>query len=95
MFHADHPSLLFIGLVQPLGSIWPLADLQSKLAANYIIGNYELPADIRDRARREIENMQRQFIRAYRHTIEVEGFEHERELRRIIPSTAPKWGAHV
>jgi thioredoxin reductase len=94
-FHPDHPSLFFIGLIQPLGTIWPLADLQSKLAANWIIGNYELPSDVRARAQGEVARIKRQFVRSARHTIEVEGFIHKRELTQEIPHSAPAWSAHV
>lgn len=91
-FHPDHPSLFFIGLVQPLGTIWPLSDLQSKLAANWIVGNYELPADVRTRAHADVQRIKRQFVRSPRHTIEVEGAIHEAELLREIPRSAPQWG---
>jgi hypothetical protein len=93
IFHPDHPSLTFIGLVQPLGSIWPLSDLHAKLAANYIIGNYNLPTDIRQRIARHIQYMKRQYINSPRHTIEVEYHKHIRELTREIPTSAPAWGS--
>ena len=45
VFHPEYKNLFFIGLVQPMGCIWPLADAHAKLAANYIAGNYQLPAN--------------------------------------------------
>ncbi|NJN77737.1 MAG: hypothetical protein HC803_04905 [Saprospiraceae bacterium] len=43
MFHSAHKTLIFIGLFQPQGAIWPLSDLQAQLAAKYISGNFSLP----------------------------------------------------
>jgi hypothetical protein len=91
VFHPDHPSLCFIGLVQPLGSIWPLSDLHAKLAANYIIGNYNLPKDIRQRITRHIEYMKKHYVNSPRHSVEVEFHPHIAELKREIPKSAPEW----
>lgn len=91
-FSADHPTLFFIGLVQPLGCIWPLADLQSRLAANHMIGNYPFPPDMRERIAAEVQRTKSQFYKSTRHTIEVEGHEHEARLRRELPPNTPKWG---
>ncbi len=38
MFHPEVPNLFFIGLFQPLGCIWPLADHQARLAARFMRG---------------------------------------------------------
>ncbi|MFN8432873.1 MAG: NAD(P)-binding domain-containing protein [Anaerolineales bacterium] len=91
VFHPDHPSLFFIGLVQPLGSIWPLSDLHAKLAANYIIGNYNLPKDVRQRIARHIEYMKKHYVNSPRHSVEVEFHPHIVELKREIPKSAPEW----
>ncbi|NIS37187.1 MAG: NAD(P)/FAD-dependent oxidoreductase, partial [Actinobacteria bacterium] len=34
--HPDHPGLYFIGLIQPLGAIMPLAELQARWVAGLI-----------------------------------------------------------
>ena len=91
IFHPDHPSLFFIGLVQPLGSIWPLSDLHAKLAANYILGNYNLPADVWKRIAQHIEYMKKHYVNSPRHSIEVEYHPHIAELKREIPKSAPGW----
>lgn len=93
VFHPDYRSLMFIGLVQPLGSIWPLADRHAKLAANYIVGNYELPVDIHARIGAEVAQRKQQFLAAARHTIEVEYHKHLWALEREIPKHAPKWAS--
>jgi cation diffusion facilitator CzcD-associated flavoprotein CzcO len=91
VFHPEHPSLMFIGLVQPLGCIWPLADAQAKLVANYIVGNYTPPADLRQRIAADIAGMKRQFIKAARHSIEVEYHKHLFAVQHEIPPNAPAW----
>lgn len=71
MFHPDLPSLVFIGLFQPQGAIWPLSDAQAQLAAAYIAGEYELPARLPELAEADSNHIEREFTRSKRHTIEV------------------------
>lgn len=91
MFHPDHRDLFFIGLLQPNGSIWPLADLQAKLAANYLRGGYKLPENLEQRCSREADKIRRSFIRTPRHNLEVHYHEFRRLLLSQIPSSAPRW----
>ena len=84
MFHPDYPTLLFIGLFQPQGAIWPLADAQSRLAAAYMAGDYRLPADLRQRAEFDSDRIEREFQRSKRHTIEVHYHEFMRRLEREL-----------
>ncbi len=44
VFHPRYPDLFFIGLLQPLGAIMPLAELQSKWVSKYLLGKYALPS---------------------------------------------------
>ena len=43
VFHPDIPGLYFIGLLQPLGAIMPLAEAQSTWVGDYLLGEYALP----------------------------------------------------
>ena len=43
-FHPDIPNVFFIGLLQPLGAIMPIAEHQSKWVGDYLAGRYALPA---------------------------------------------------
>ncbi|HYO87530.1 MAG TPA: NAD(P)-binding domain-containing protein [Candidatus Limnocylindrales bacterium] len=90
-FDPDHPSLFFVGLVQPLGAIWPLADLQSQLVANAITGRYTPPADMRDQIARDLAYRSRQYTASPRHTVEVEFYPFLEALKREVPNTAPRW----
>lgn len=91
MFHPDHPSLVFIGLFQPQGAIWPLSDYQAKLAANYVMGRWTLPENIRELAEKDADYIAREFVKSKRHTIEVHYHPFLRKLRQQIPASAPEW----
>jgi hypothetical protein len=71
MFHPEHHNLIFIGLVQPQGAIWPLSEQQAKLAAKYITGKWKMPKEISKLARDEAREISRNFIRHKRHSVEV------------------------
>lgn len=79
----DHPGLYFIGLVQPLGAIMPLAEAQSHWVADLLEGRCALPAQ--DAMRREIAayhaRTARRYVASTRHTIQVDALSHLRELR--------------
>ena len=91
MFHPTLPGLIFIGLVQPQGAVWPLSDLQSKLAANQIAGRYSLPANLEKMAKKEADDIEREFIKRKRHSIEVHYHSYARKLSNLIPANAPSW----
>lgn len=93
MFHPDYPSLLFIGLFQPQGAIWPLADAQSRIAAAYLAGEYKLPNNLRALAESDSDHIEKDFTRSKRHTIEVHFHPFlrklERELRKTVVAPEP------
>lgn len=88
MVHPDHPGLLFIGLLQPVGAVMPLSEIQAKLAAKVILGHCELPSrrDMFAQMAKDDRRNKKQFYSSPRHTMEVD-FDHylwemEREMRR-------------
>lgn len=91
MFHPDLYGLIFIGLVQPQGAVWPLSDLQSKLAANYMVGNATLPENIKEKAIKEADRIARDFIPHKRHSVEVHYHDYVRKLKKYLPKSAPEW----
>lgn len=92
IFHPDHPTLVFIGLVQPQGSVWPLSDAQSKLAANYVMGRWRLPNNVARLAEQDSDYIEKEFIKSKRHTIEVHYHPYLNRLLREIPKgAAPDW----
>ncbi len=80
----EHPGLYFIGLIQPLGAIMPIAELQSKWVADILEGKVELPSpeEMREVIGREDERMAKRYVRSPRHTIQVDFYPYMRTLRR-------------
>jgi len=91
MIAPGHPRVFFIGLVQPQGCIWPLSDLQAKLAANHIMGRWPLPDQLEELAEKECQQIERDFLHARRHSLEVHFHPFARRLRKAIPDDAPAW----
>lgn len=91
MFHPEHPSLIFVGLFQPQGAIWSGSDLQSKLAANYIIDNWQFPSNIQQLAEQDSDEIDRKFLKRKRHTIEVDYHDFAKKILHQMPKNAPAW----
>nr|WP_272945190.1 NAD(P)-binding domain-containing protein [Nocardia nova] len=83
MFHPEVPGLYFVGLVQPLGAIMPIAERQSELIADHLQGTYRLPG--RAEMDREIvryrRRTERRYVASKRHTIQVDFDDYMRDLR--------------
>ena len=75
--HPDLPGLFFIGLLQPLGAVMPLAEAQSTLVADLLTGQYALPADaeLRQQMAADDAAYKKRFYASARHTMEVD-FDH-------------------
>lgn len=84
IFHPDHPSLFFIGLIQPQGCIWTLAEVQSKLIGQLLTQKIQLPSNWRELAIAEGAHRARQFIARPRHSIEVHYHPYLKQLHRML-----------
>jgi len=84
MMHADFSNLYFIGLFQPLGCIWPMADYQAKLACQEILGNYHRPSDMRAAIREELAHPHMDFDTGSRHSTEVDYQSFRRDLKKEL-----------
>ena len=80
----DHPGLFFIGFVQPLGPIMPIAEAQSEWVADLLQGRAALPSatEMRSEISAHEKAMQKRFVASKRHTIEVDFHPYLREIRR-------------
>jgi len=80
----ERPGLYFIGFIQPLGPIMPLAEAQCEWVADLLSGRAALPpaAEMRKEIGREEGRMKRRFIASKRHTVEVDFHPYLRQLRR-------------
>jgi dimethylaniline monooxygenase (N-oxide forming) len=74
VFHPDIRDVAFVGLLQPLGAIMPLAEAQGQWLADYLKGEYHLPGDAELRAeiQRDQESMRKRYVASKRHTIQVD-----------------------
>ena len=84
MIPANINNLYFIGLFQPLGCIWPGAELQSKLAAKHMLGKWKPKKSIKELIKKELKNPDVNQIDTPRHTITVDDFSFRERLRRDI-----------
>jgi hypothetical protein len=77
-------NLAFIGLLQPLGAIMPLAEAQGQWVASYLRGEYRLPTEqaMRDWIRKDQEAMRKRYVSSKRHTIQVDFDEYLFKLAR-------------
>jgi len=84
VFAPGNPSLAFVGLLQPLGAIMPLAEAQGEWIAEYLRGAYHPPAPRAMAAdmRREDRRMRRRYVASARHTIQVDFDTYLARLRR-------------
>jgi dimethylaniline monooxygenase (N-oxide forming) len=74
VYHPAVDNVFFVGLLQPLGAIMPLAEAQGQWVADYLKGEYALPgppalaADIRQ----DEDALRKRYVASKRHTIEVD-----------------------
>ncbi|ASQ45200.1 flavin-containing monooxygenase [Legionella clemsonensis] len=84
MMHPEFTNLYFIGLVQPQGCIWPLADYQAQIAAKIIAGNLRRPTNIARKIQQEIKHSRKHYKGSIRHALEVEYQTFRRQLLREL-----------
>lgn len=81
----EHPGVYFIGFVQPIGAVMPLAEMQALWVSKLIDGTKTLPD--KDKMKEWILNnkkkMQARYGHATRHTLEVDFFPYKRRLKKL------------
>ena len=82
--HPEREGLYFIGLVQPLGAIMPIAEEQSKWVADLLLGVARLPSSrrMREVIAREDARMAKRYVASKRHTIQVDYEPYMRTIER-------------
>jgi cation diffusion facilitator CzcD-associated flavoprotein CzcO len=93
----DRPGLFFVGLLQPIGAVMPLAEAQSQWIAALLTGETALPSPdaMRTAIAEEEAAMARQYVASKRHTIQVDFHDYLRLLareRRLGPAAAAPVG---
>jgi len=85
MLHDKYENLFFVGMFQPLGCIWPAAELQSKIAARAIKGLWQRPKNIAELCQREVTHPHLKQIKTPRHTITVDFHLFTKQLKKHLP----------
>ncbi|HEX5984434.1 MAG TPA: NAD(P)-binding domain-containing protein [Solirubrobacterales bacterium] len=80
----ERPGLYFIGFIQPLGPIMPLAEAQCEWVADLLAGRATLPpaGEMKREISREERKQAKRFVASKRHTVEVDFHPYLREIRR-------------
>ncbi|MGD9959997.1 flavin-containing monooxygenase [Nocardioides sp.] len=78
----DHPGLYFIGLIQPIGAVMPLAEQQAHWVADLITGRCRLPepAQMRAQIAAYDDRLRKRYVASKRHTIQVDAHAYKAEL---------------
>jgi dimethylaniline monooxygenase (N-oxide forming) len=97
VFHPEIHNLYFIGLLQPLGAIMPLAEAQGEWVGDHLLGDYVLPpaGEIRADIAADQAAMSRRYIASKRHTIQVDFDDYLHELTKERRAGADRARAHV
>jgi dimethylaniline monooxygenase (N-oxide forming) len=87
--HTAHKNLYFLALVQPLGAIMPLAEIQSKWIAKLINKECKLPekATMEADIEREKQKVFKRYNSSPRHTIQVDFHPYRQSVEREIKRT--------
>ncbi len=82
--HPDHPGLYFVGLIQPLGAIMPLAEAQAQWVADLVTGRAALPPaeEMRAQIAAYDANLSKRFVASKRHTLEVDFHSYRAEIHK-------------
>ncbi|XP_053549842.1 flavin-containing monooxygenase 5 isoform X2 [Bombina bombina] len=82
----ERNTLAVIGLIQPLGAIMPISELQCRLATRVFKGLVTLPTsdDMTRDIKEKRERMEKRYVVSQRHTIQVDYMEYMDELSEIV-----------
>lgn len=80
------PTLVIVGLIQPLGAIMPISEMQCRWATRVFKGLVKLPsiADMMDDIRARKESMEKRYVASQRHTIQVEYIDYMDQIAQKI-----------
>jgi cation diffusion facilitator CzcD-associated flavoprotein CzcO len=95
VIHPEYPNLFFLGLVQPLGAIMPLAETQSIWIAKLMTGEVALPSKelMQKDINKDLADMRKRYKESKRHTIQVDYMPYkvslEKEIKRMKTGKKP------
>ena len=89
VFDRQRDDFFVIGLIQPNGSIWPLADYQAQLVSAFLAERKQASAALNRFRKRKVHRRPRRkiaYLSTERHRFEIEYFGYLRELRKELAS---------
>jgi dimethylaniline monooxygenase (N-oxide forming) len=88
----DRPGLYFLGFIQPLGAIMPVAEAQAEWVADLLGGRAALPsvAEMRAEIAAYEKKMRKRYVASKRHTVQVDFHPYLREIRRERKAAAQR-----
>jgi len=91
-FAPEIPNVFFVGLLQPLGAVMPLAEAQGAWIADHLRGEYALPApaDLRREMAEDQAYMRKRYVASKRHTIQVDFDDYLHKLKRELRDGAER-----
>ncbi len=92
VFPPQYRDLFFIGLLQPLGAIMPLAEVQSIWVSKYLLGEYGLPppAEMIRELHLERVTMRKRYGNSPRHTMQVDFDPYVAEVKKEMARGAKR-----
>ena len=92
VFKPGIDNVFFVGLLQPLGAIMPLAEAQGRWIASHLRGEYALPSetDVQADIAADREAMFARYVTSKRHTMQVDLEDYMRDLDRELLAGADR-----
>jgi dimethylaniline monooxygenase (N-oxide forming) len=86
VIHPSFQKIFFLALIQPLGAIMPLAEIQAKWVAGLIKGKYKLPPAnvMQENIDKETAKIVARFGKSPRHTLQVDFFNYKRTIKNAM-----------
>ncbi|VDM54375.1 unnamed protein product, partial [Angiostrongylus costaricensis] len=83
---SDHNSLAVIGLIQPVGSIMPISEMQARVFYENLFGSKKIPGKdkMKKWIREKQDKMRARYVKSPRHTIQVDYIAYMDELANIV-----------
>ncbi|KAI6224394.1 hypothetical protein M3Y99_01407100 [Aphelenchoides fujianensis] len=91
VFPVESSDVAVIGLIQPIGSVAPISEMQSRWAARVFAGRCELPTAVERQADIDTKRaaMRRRYFRSNKHTLQVDYVPFMDELAALIGCKPP------
>ncbi|WKY09932.1 hypothetical protein Q1695_002356 [Nippostrongylus brasiliensis] len=93
VFPPNNPNLAVIGMIQPIGSIVPISEMQTRWVTKVFLGELELPtkAEMRHDIEVKRQAMRRRYFKSEKHTIQVDYVKYMDEIASIIGCKPDLW----